>query len=68
MWGSIGFDGSRLMFGTGNTCQTPVTTANGAAALDLNGHLLWSVVAEQKLDLGLRYWRERAGYERRHVA
>lgn len=47
VWGAIGYDGSRLVFGTGNTCQTPITTANGEAALDLNGHLLWSFVAEQ---------------------
>jgi outer membrane protein assembly factor BamB len=51
VWGSIGYDGSHLIFGTGNVCQdsgnTPgvVQTADGAAALDLNGNLLWSYVA-----------------------
>ncbi|HZO95332.1 MAG TPA: PQQ-binding-like beta-propeller repeat protein [Candidatus Baltobacteraceae bacterium] len=46
IWGPVGFDGSHLIFGTGNTCNTPVTTSNGAAALDLDGHLLWSMVAQ----------------------
>jgi outer membrane protein assembly factor BamB len=45
VWGAIAYDGSRLIFGTGNTCQTTTTTADGAVALDLNGHLLWSMVA-----------------------
>ena len=51
VWGAIAFDGSRLIFGTGNTCQTPVMTANGAAALDLNGNLLWSIVAQPNSSL-----------------
>jgi outer membrane protein assembly factor BamB len=51
VWGAIGFDGSHLIFGTGNVCQNSgnqpgvVQTADGAAALDLNGNLLWSFVA-----------------------
>ncbi|HVS46305.1 MAG TPA: PQQ-binding-like beta-propeller repeat protein [Verrucomicrobiae bacterium] len=44
-WGDMAFDGTRLIVGTGNTCQTPVMTANGAVALDLNGNLLWDFVA-----------------------
>ncbi len=51
VWGAIGFDGSHLIFGTGNVCQNSgnqsgvVQTADGVAALDLNGNLLWSYVA-----------------------
>jgi len=53
VWGAIAYDGAHLIFGTGNVCQnsgnTPgagvVQTADGAAALDLNGNLLWSYVA-----------------------
>ncbi len=44
VWGAIAYDGSRLIFGTANACQV-ITTANGAAALDLNGKLLWADVA-----------------------
>ena len=48
VWGAIGFDGAHLIFGTGNTCGTGLLpTANGAAALDLNGNLVWSFVAQQ---------------------
>lgn len=51
VWGAIGFDGSHLIFGTGNVCQDSgnqagvVQTADGATALDLNGNLLWTFVA-----------------------
>jgi len=51
VWGAIGYDGAHLIFGTGNVCQASgngsgvVTTADGAAALDLSGNLLWSYVA-----------------------
>jgi outer membrane protein assembly factor BamB len=51
VWGAIAYDGSHLIFGTGNVCQNSgngpgvVNTADGAAALDLNGNLLWSYVA-----------------------
>lgn len=51
VWGAIAFDGAHLIFGTGNVCQASgnqagvVQTADGAAALDLNGNLLWSYVA-----------------------
>jgi len=48
VWGPIAFDGSRLIFGTGNTCGSRLLpTADGAAALDLNGNLQWSFVAQQ---------------------
>jgi len=51
VWGAIGFDGSHLIFGTGNVCQNSgntagvVQTADGVTALDLNGNLLWTFVA-----------------------
>lgn len=52
VWGPIAFDGSHLLFGTGNTCgTTKYTTANGAVALDLNGNVSWSFVAVQN-----SYW------------
>ena len=34
-----------MIFGTGNTCQTPLPTANGAVSLDLDGTPAWSMVA-----------------------
>jgi outer membrane protein assembly factor BamB len=47
VWGAIAYDGSRLIVPTGNTCpgETPVPTANGVVALDLNGNLLWNITA-----------------------
>lgn len=45
VWGALAFDGTHLTFGTGNTCERPITTANGAVALDLYGNLLWNMVA-----------------------
>lgn len=45
VWGALAYDGTKLVFGTGNTCQSPVTTSNGAVALHLNGKVAWSFVA-----------------------
>lgn len=51
VWGAVAYDGAHLIFGTGNVCQNSgnqpgvVQTADGAAALDLEGHLLASYVA-----------------------
>lgn len=45
VWSTIAYDGAHLVFGTGNTCQAPITTANGAVSLDLNGKVAWSFVA-----------------------
>jgi outer membrane protein assembly factor BamB len=47
VWGAIGFDGAHLIFGTGNTCTTPMPTANGAVALDLNGKVVWNFTAQK---------------------
>ncbi len=49
VWGAIAYDGSHLVFGTGNTCGTnKYPTANGEVALDLNGHVLWDFQAEPR--------------------
>lgn len=45
VWGAIAYDGTHLTFGTGNTCEQPVPTANGAVQLDLNGQPIWNTVA-----------------------
>ncbi len=45
VWGAIAFNGSRLIFGTGNTCETPVPTANGAVGLSSTGNPAWNMVA-----------------------
>lgn len=45
VWSPISFDGLHLYFGTGNTCEGPVTTANGAVSLNLDGSIAWSFVA-----------------------
>ncbi len=45
VWSPISYDGTHLYFGTGNTCEGPIMTANGAAALNLDGTLAWSYVA-----------------------
>src|ERR1700678_2401462 len=41
VWGAIAYDGTNLIFGTGNTCQTPV--------MDLNGHVLWARSMQNRL-------------------
>lgn len=45
VWGAIAYDGSNLIFGTGNTCEEPITTANGAVSLTPSGQPNWSMVA-----------------------
>jgi outer membrane protein assembly factor BamB len=45
VWGAIAYDGAHLIFGTGNTCQGLVPTANGAVSLGLDGKPVWSIVA-----------------------
>jgi outer membrane protein assembly factor BamB len=45
VWGALAYDGTHLIFGTGNTCQSPVTTADGAVALKLDGKVAWTFVA-----------------------
>jgi outer membrane protein assembly factor BamB len=47
VWGAIAYDGQHLFAGTGNTCSTPVTTANGAVALNLDGSVAWNYTAVQ---------------------
>ncbi len=45
VWGSIAYDGTHLVFGTGNTCQSPITTADGFVALTTSGSVVWSYPA-----------------------
>jgi outer membrane protein assembly factor BamB len=47
VWGAIAYDGTHLIFGTGNTCEEPIMTSNGAVSLGLNGTPGWSMVAEK---------------------
>jgi hypothetical protein len=42
VWSPISFDGTRLYFGTGNTCEGPITTADGAVSLTLDGKIAWN--------------------------
>lgn len=42
VWGAIAYDGAHLIFGTGNTCEQPISTANGAVALTLEGTPVWT--------------------------
>lgn len=41
-WSPVTFDGSHIVFGTGNTCTVPEPTANAVVALNLDGTLAWS--------------------------
>jgi outer membrane protein assembly factor BamB len=46
-WGSIGYDGVHLLVPTGNTCTSPVMTADGAVALDpKTGKVDWNFPAQ----------------------
>jgi outer membrane protein assembly factor BamB len=49
VWSPLAYDGSHLIFGTGNTCEGPVSTANGVVALNLNGTLAWNLVSANSL-------------------
>lgn len=45
VWGAIAFDGTHPIFGTGNTCQSPIMTSNGAVSLNADGKVNWDFVA-----------------------
>ncbi len=45
VWGAIAYNDTHLIFGTGNTCQKPIPTANGAVSLSLDGKPTWNMVA-----------------------
>ncbi len=45
IWGAIGYDGTNLYFGTGNTCSV-TADMQGAAAVSLSGTTVWSFVAD----------------------
>jgi serine/threonine-protein kinase len=48
VWGPLAYDGQHILAGTGNTCNTPVMTANSVVALDPStGALDWSLVAQK---------------------
>lgn len=42
IWSSVTYDGSRLLFGTGNTCNVMPTTANAIVSLSTTTKLLWA--------------------------
>jgi outer membrane protein assembly factor BamB len=45
VWSPVTYDGSHVIFGTGNTCgKTPSTVANGVVALNVDGTLAWNLV------------------------
>ena len=48
VWGAIAFDGTHPVFGTGNTCQTPIMTSNGAVSLNPNGKPNWNMIAVKR--------------------
>lgn len=44
VWGAVAFDGSRLYFGTGNTCATSPLTANAIVSINPSGgSLIWQL-------------------------
>jgi outer membrane protein assembly factor BamB len=45
VWGAIALDGDHLLFGTGNTCEQPIPTADGVVALSTAGKVLWNFTA-----------------------
>jgi outer membrane protein assembly factor BamB len=42
VWSPLAFDGTHLIFGTGNGCVPGLGAADALIALDLRGHLRWS--------------------------
>lgn len=47
VWAPISYNGTSLIVGTGNTCQSPVSTANSVVALNpADGSLQWTFLAE----------------------
>jgi hypothetical protein len=66
VWGAIAYDGTHPIFGTGNTCQTPVMTSNGAVSLNADGTPNWDMVAVKNSDAdsdtggGVMLYKDRA--------
>lgn len=52
VWGPISYDGSHLIFGTGNACSPNLATAQGVVALTIEGTQSWSFVAKPQTDPG----------------
>ncbi len=42
VWSPLAYDGSRILFGTGNTCVTSPSTANAITALSPSAQFLWA--------------------------
>jgi outer membrane protein assembly factor BamB len=42
VWASVTYDGSRLLFGTGNTCSVSPSTSNAIVSLSTLTNLLWT--------------------------
>jgi outer membrane protein assembly factor BamB len=45
VWGAIAYDGSHIVFGTGNVCGASLAY-QGAAALNTDGSMAWSIIAD----------------------
>jgi outer membrane protein assembly factor BamB len=43
IWSPLSYDAGRVLFGTGNACESGIDTANAIVALDRSGRRLWSV-------------------------
>jgi hypothetical protein len=48
IWGALAYDGSHVLFGTGNTCSASVNM-QGAVAVNLNGSTDWAYVSDAQL-------------------
>ena len=46
VWGALAWDGTRVIFGTGNVCANTTTVAQGAVALNTDGTTAWSFQAD----------------------
>lgn len=46
VWGALAWDGSHVIFGTGNSCNVLTDMAQGAAAVNANGTTAWSFQAD----------------------
>jgi outer membrane protein assembly factor BamB len=43
VWSPLSYDAGRVLFGTGNACESGIDTANAIVALDPSGNRLWSI-------------------------
>lgn len=47
VWGSLTYDGTQILFGTGNTCGVAPSTANAVVAIDSGANLEWTYQTAQ---------------------